>query len=416
MQQQKNIADIERKLAALANDNSLSAAAKRKQLEAELAEANYELQDTYYNRSVEDKQTALDRELEDFQTEKDAELQKWEEYLTNVEQVVADSLNVIQANASGIYDTLNQKAQEYDLTLSDSIMSPWRDGALAVSDYQNTFDTAMSSTMDQLNALKVKWQEVIDEMARAGQATVDTFNKQNASYASATQQHDIRDSYSGISKKPVSNSGNRPAINTGGNSNSGSGNITVGGKINAGNALIYANSSGGGGGQQYFKDDPIYTVLQESNGYLLVRHHSTSSGHSGWFKKSDVKAYAKGTTSAPTSGIVNIDELGEELVLRAKNGRLDYMTKGSGVVPADLTSNLMEWGKLDPTSMIEQNRPSITAPVVQNKEINIDLTYGDILHIEEFHGDDPDEIAKIVAKQFEKHTKNLNSALRKYAR
>ena len=421
MDQQKNIADIERKLAALANDNSLAAAAKRKQLEADLAEAQYELQDTFYNRSVEDKQTALDKELEDFKNEKDAELTKWEEYLDNVELVVADSLNTIQANASTIYDTLNQKAQEYDLTLSDSIMSPWKDGQLAVSDYQTTFDTAMSSTMDQLEALKNKWQELIREMARAGTETVSTINRQNEAYISATQQTSIRDT---ANKRPSSNINagnnggsfnNNPAEPSYG-SDSGSGNITVGGKINAGNATIYQSSSGSGGSSQYFRNDPIYTVIQEANGYILVRHHSLSSGYSGWFRKSDVKALASGTTSLNKSGIVNIDELGEELVIRAQNGRLTYMEKGSGVVPADLTSNLMEWGKLDPTSMIEQNRPSITAPVVQNKEVNIDLTYGDILHIDEFHGDDPDEIAKIVAKQFEKHTKDLNSALRKYAR
>jgi TP901 family phage tail tape measure protein len=402
MDQQKNIADIERKLAALANDNSMSAVAKRKQLEAELAEAQYELQDTYYNRSVEDKQTALDKELEDFQEEKDAEITKWEEYLTNVEQVVADSLNVIQANASNIYDTLSSKAQEYDLTLSESIMSPWQDGSLAVSDYQSTFDTAMSSTMDQLEALKQKWQEVINKMAEAGRVNVSNINAENANYASATQ----------TSSKPSSNNNK----NNQNNNTSAAKTITVGGKINAGNATIYSNSSGGGASTQYFKNDPIYTVLQESNGYLLVRHHSASSGYSGWFKKSDVKALASGTTGLNKSGIVNIDELGEELVIRAKNGRLTYMEKGSGVVPADLTSNLMEWGKLDPTSMIEQNRPIITAPVIQNKEVNIDLTYGDILHIEEFHGENPDEIAKIVAKQFEKHTKNLNNAIRKFAR
>ena len=381
----------------------MSAAAKKRQLEEELAIARAEQEELYYDRSVEDRQNALDKELEDFQEEKDAELTKWEEYLENVEQVVADSLNVIQANASNIYDTLNQKAQEYDLTLSESIMSPWKDGSLAVSDYQSTFDTAMSSTMDQLDALKQKWQEVINKMAEAGRVNVSNINAENANYAAATQ----------TSSKPSST--NNKNNNTNNNTSTAKA-ITVGGKINAGNAKIYSNSSGGGASTQYFKNDPIYTVLQESNGYLLVRHHNASSGYSGWFKKSDVKALASGTTGLNKSGIVNIDELGEELVIRAKNGRLTYMEKGSGVVPADLTSNLMEWGKLDPTSMIEQNRPSITAPVVQNKEVNIDLTYGDILHIEEFHGENPDEIAKIVAKQFEKHTKDLNNAIRKFAR
>lgn len=45
---------------------------------------------------------------------------------------------------------------------------------------------------------------------------------------------------------------------------------------------------------QYFASDPIYTVLDEKSGYLKVRHHKLSSGVTGWFKKSDVKAYKTG--------------------------------------------------------------------------------------------------------------------------
>ena len=400
MEQQKNIAEIERQLAALANDHSLSAAAKRKQLEAELATAQYELQDIYYNRSVEDKQTALDKELESFQAEKDAEIVKLEEYLTNVEQVVADSLTIVQANASVIGETLTGKAEEYNLTVSDAIMTPWQDGSLAVSDYQDTFDTAMSSTMDQLEALKNKWQEVIDKMAEVSEANVDAINNENEEYAKATKKEPEQvTTPEHEPEKPKEKE------------------ITVGGKINASGAKIYQYAGDKNGLNQYFKDDPIYTVLQEKNGYLLVRHHKLKSGATGWFKKSDVKAYAKGTTNLSKSGIVNIDELGEELVLRAQNGRLTYMEKGSGVVPADLTSNLMEWGKLDPTSMLEQNRPSMNVhPEIHNTEVNLSMTYGDILHIEEFNGDNPEDIAKIVAKQFEKHTKDLNNALRKFVR
>lgn len=398
-EQQKNIAEIERKLAALANDNSMSATAKRKQLEAELAEAQYELQDTYYNRSVEDKQTALDKELEDFQIEKDAELAKWDEYLTNVELVVADSLNIVQANALGVYDTLNAKAQEYDLTLSDAIMTPWQDGALAVSDYQDTFDTSMSSTMNQLELLKQSWQDVIDKMTEAAEIDMRNITKENTNYTAAEE------------KKPEPTP-EPPAPETPKEKE-----ITIGGMIDATGAKIYDYAGDTSGEGQYFGNDPIYKVLDEKNGYLLVRYHKQSSGATGWFKKSDVKAYAKGTTKLKNSGIVNIDELGEELVLRAQNGRLTYMEKGSGVIPADLTSNLMEWGKLDPSNMLEQNRPSMNVhPEIHNTEVNLSMTYGDILHIEEFKGDNPEDIAKLVAKQFEKHTKDLNNALRKFVR
>ena len=113
-----------------------------------------------------------------------------------------------------------------------------------------------------------------------------------------------------------------------------------------------------------------------------------------------------------------INELGEELVLHAgETGKLQFLSKGSGVVPADLTSNLMDWGELNPQDVLDRNRPSIGAsPEVHATEINLNIQYGDMLKIENFKGDNPDEIAKIVAKQFEKHTAQLNQSLRRYTR
>ena len=396
---QKNIADIQRKLTALSTDQSASAIAKRKKLEQELAEAKADLEEQYYDRSISDRSDALDKEQEDFENSKNKEIEKWEEYLDNIESIISDSLGIVQANASGVYDTLSAKAQEYNLTLSDAIMTPWKDGAFAVSDYQDTFDTAMSSTWDQLDSIKMKWQEIIDKMAEAAAMEIKAQQAQNNRYGSAT--------YTPPEPAQSSQPAPAPAQKT----------ISVGGQINAGSARIYSDSEGHGGGRQYYRNDPIYTVLKERNGYILVRHHSESSGYTGWFKKSDVTALAKGTKGLDKSGIVNVDELGEELVLRAQNGRLTYMEKGTGVIPADLTSNLMEWGQLDPRDMIEQNRPSVSVPSeIKNTEINLSISYGDMLHIEEFNGEDPDEIAKIVAKQFEKHTKDLNNALRRYSR
>ena len=163
--QQKNIADIERQLAAIANDTSITAMAKRKKLEAELAEAQAELQDMYYDRSVEDKKEALDKEAETFKEAKEKEIEEWEKYLEDVAKVVADSLILVQENATGVYNTLSGKAEEYNLTLSDAVISPWTQSEYAISSYQTVFDTAASATTDRLNEIKLAWQEVIDKMS-----------------------------------------------------------------------------------------------------------------------------------------------------------------------------------------------------------------------------------------------------------
>lgn len=398
MEQKKDISDIERQLAALSGDNSASARAKRKQLEAELAEANAALEETYYERSLEDKQTGLDKELETLQKEKEAELEQWEKYLEDIKTVVADTLSVVQANGFNIYDTLQEKAKEYNLTLSDHLLNPWEDGALAIDRYANNFGDAISSTTDELSKLESGWQDAIDTMDKAAGTEISTQNKENAAYGAAE--------YVPPAPKPTTPS--QPATTD---------SIKVGGKINAKGAKIYDYAGDTSGETQYFSSDPIYTVLQEKNGYLQVRWHKLSKGATGWFKKSDVKAYAKGSKKIDKDQLALIDELGEELVIHAQGGRLAYLSKGSGVVPADLTSNLMDWGELNPQDILDKNRPSVGInPAVHNTEINLNIQYGDMLRIENFKGDNPDEIAKIVAKQFEKHTKDLNNSLRKYVR
>lgn len=390
-EKQKDISDIQRRLSALSSDSSMSAMAKRKQLEAELAEAQYELEEMYYDRSVEDKQKLLDKELENFQEEKDAEIQKMEEYLDDLEKVVADSLGVVKDNASDIYNVLADKSREYSLTLSDSIMSPWKDGSLAVSEYQDTFDTAMSSTMDQLSALKNRWQEVINLMASAGAEGVASANQENNRYTS--------NSYQATTSSNTSRS------------------IVVGGKVNAGNALIYADSYGAGGSVQYYSKDPVYVVLDESNGYLKVRHHSLTSGVTGWLKKSDVKAYAKGSKGVNKDQLSLIDELGEELVLSAgKNGRLQYISKGTAIIPHDLSENLMKLGQLDPSVLLDQNRPVIGAPHVANNNIEISMDIGEVVHIDTVTNETLPNLTKAVEKQMDKYIKDLNSQIRKYVR
>lgn len=380
----KEIADIERKIQALSSDNSASARAQRAKLEAELAKAQQDLQDKYYDRSIEEQQNALDKELENFQKEKDSEVEKMEEYLEDIKQVVADSLMTVQANASGIYDTLGDKAQEYNLTLSESILTPWQDGSLAVSSYQETFDTAMSSTMDQLDALKSKWQEVIDKMAEAGNINVDNINKENANYAAAGA------SSSETSQQTKSETSSKYDTYT----------------VQHGDNLWAIAERKLGAGSRW---QEIYNLNKD----IISNPDAIQPG---WNLK--IPKYAKGTISTLKDQWAIIDELGEELQLIPDgSGRLSYMKKGTGIVPADLTSNLMEWGKLDPTNMLEQNRPQIgVSPSVINNttEIHVDASVGELLHVEHIDGSNPAEISKIVDKAWDKRMKDLNAHIRRY--
>lgn len=60
----KSITDLERQIAAMRNDDTASAIAKRKLLEEQLAESRKELEEAQYDHSIEEQENALTQELE----------------------------------------------------------------------------------------------------------------------------------------------------------------------------------------------------------------------------------------------------------------------------------------------------------------------------------------------------------------
>ena len=425
--QNKDIADLERQLAALAGDSSASARAKRAQLEAELIEARATLEDTYYNRSVDNQQTALDKELENFQDAKDKEIEGWEEYLENTELVISDSLAIIQANTDVVYQTLKDMGNEYGLSITESLTSPWKEGEYAIQSYTEKFKLNMSATVEELKALAVEFNNFITEIETSGTEAVTTVQNNATSY----QSSEYKPVTTGGSGSSSGNSGSDSS--SGGNTSGGAsypygkasetkGNIKKGAKGNDVKAIQYALNKLGYGNSGTEKVDGIFGSGTQS----AVKSFQKAMGVSAdgivgnnTRAKFKAKGYAKGTTGVEKDQWAWIDEIGEELVLGVENGRLTYLTKGSGVIPADLTSNLMEWGALDPQAVLDRSRPSIgPGPGIINNtmQINVDASVGTLLHVDEFNGDDPAEVIKIVNQALEKHTKNLNSALRKYTR
>ena len=145
-EKQKDITSIERQLAALANDNSMSGRAKRARLEAELVEAKAEMEEIYYDRSIENQQNALDKNIENFQEEKEAELEGWEKYLENINAVVADSLDAVKENTNTVLSYLTGLQTHYGLTITNTLTEPWKAGESAISSY----GTALNISLTQL--------------------------------------------------------------------------------------------------------------------------------------------------------------------------------------------------------------------------------------------------------------------------
>ena len=74
----------------------------------------------------------------------------------------------------------------------------------------------------------------------------------------------------------------------------------------------------------------------------------------------EAKKYAKGTRGVKKDQIANVDEKGEELIVRKPNeGRMTYLEKGDGVIPAKQTDNLMAIGE-DPEGWLAKGLAEVT--------------------------------------------------------
>lgn len=160
--------------------------------------------------------------------------------------------------------------------------------------------------------------------------------------------------YSGMTKAPTPSGGGSS------NSSGGSGAFSIGSRVKADpNAIIYADSYGGGGGSQYYRNDPIYTILDENNGYYLTRYHGVSGGYTGWFRKKDLTPYKTGGI-ADFTGPAWLDgtKSNPELILNARDTENFIALK-------DILSSIMDRKGL-------QNNTQSVGDMYFNIDINVD--------------------------------------------
>lgn len=130
--------------------------------------------------------------------------------------------------------------------------------------------------------------------------------------------------------------------------------------------------------------------------------------------------YAKGTLGTKRDEWAITDEswIGEEITLAAgKNGQLQYFKKGSAVMPADISANLVEWGKLDPNMMnIGHGMANLNMinNAVSKPEFN--MSFDSLVHVDHCDEGTLKDLEKMVDTKINQFTKQMNYALKGYSR
>lgn len=378
----------------MAGDNSASTIAQKKKLQAELSAAQQELEELYYNHSVEKQQEALDKSLENYQDSKDKEMEQLDESLKNEEQVISDSYATIAANTESVAQTLAEIASQYGITLSDSVTKPWLDGANAIGTYQEQLDTSMSSFTQQLETLKKMYSDLQSQADSAGKSMIDAINSNKSKTESSTYTPPTPSQPSAPSTPSAPYNGATVTVKR--------------------SATHFSRDGGNGTRMQSWVPGSDFTVYQVSGSDVLI---GRNGGYTGWVKLSDLEGYASGTKGVSKDQLAMLDELGDELVLHAgKNGRLEFLTKGTSVIPSDITENLMKLGSLDPRQVLDNNRPSIGAPHIVNNSMEINMQIAEVVHIDHADNSSIPDITKAVQNQIDAYMSKVNSSLRRYTR
>ena len=111
-----------------------------------------------------------------------------------------------------------------------------------------------------------------------------------------------------------------------------------------------------------------------------------------------------------------VDELGPELQLVPDgSGRLSYITRGTSVIPHDLSEKLVDLA-LDPTKVLDQSRPVIGAPHITTNNMEVSLKINEVVHIEHADSNSIQDITSAVQKQMDQYMKNVNQSLKRFAR
>lgn len=438
----KNIAELERKIVALSGSTNKSDIAERRKLEQQLIESRQTLNDTYYDHAKDAQNEALDAEQQAYETAMTTMVEKMRISLEEATTDMAAFLDSVTIAVSMNAETVLEKYRDTEVPLNDAITNPWEEAAEKVAKYggdatrlmdvwkadgyfaefksaastnlsspwsagttaANTFkssvDTVMSNVVSNIatnvetasGELSKLYQQIKDTEARAATAAANIAASNAASTASTSSGYTQPSSTSKKSMHHVQSTTKE---------------IILGSQ-----SFVDSNTKTIDGTKYYLSSNGFYYKISD-----LKKRKYDGGRTTGWAipaYTSGYSYYAKGTMGTTSDQWMLTDELGDELVMYATpEGTLSYARVGTTVIPADITQNLVEWGKLNPNMM---NMPNATPNInminnaVNKPEFNFNVDK--FLHCDNVTQDSLPELKQFVKTEMNNLVKSMNYAIK----
>ena len=439
--QAKDMAALERRIASLSGSTNAADIAERRKLEAQLYESRESLNDTYYDHAKDAQNEALDAEASAYE---ETMTKMVEGMRTSLEQATED-MTVFLDNVTTIVSlnagTILTEYQNTGLELDPALTTPWVNAKNAVGDYsgdalalmntwaENGFLTTFSATVE--DSLKSPWvagsnaansfeNSVNDVMENVVDAIATNVQTASTELSALYQQILDTEKRAASSNITVSNDNSSSSNNKGGYTQK---QYHTTATLKVGSYTLTSTKSGTTKNEaetaarqdiakQYEQMHDKRGVSEEQYTKLWNKTYKDKIAYSTSY-------YAKGTAGTSKDQLAIVDELGPELILHANptTGRLEYLTKGSGVVTADATAELMKLADIGVDGLMMPKFDSginMMANYITKPEFKIDIE--EFVHVDKVDQDTLPKLEAMMDRKINDFGKALNYSIKRFAR
>ena len=164
-EKQKNITTLQKKIAALSTATSGAELAQRLQLEKDLADAQKDLYDTQYEHNIEQQKNALNDAYDAYEKEKNDEMDELDSNLAAQEKAINKYLSEVKANYKTAYKVLTQYGDEYNLSATEDLTTPWESGSSAANLCADAIGDAVANINYEISNIDISpLEELISAM------------------------------------------------------------------------------------------------------------------------------------------------------------------------------------------------------------------------------------------------------------
>lgn len=356
-EQTEEIASLEKQMTAYSGDDSEEAKQKIQQIKVELESARQDLQETEYDKFVDDTSALLDNLYNEYELILNTRLDNVDALL----QQVIDSINIaagadgaivsalgsegsiaiaVGNNATSIKTTLESEAKNVGITLSNAMNSIWNSGdgnaKSILTMYGEDFKSKSTTINATLNSIKASVNSMVSTMNKQASAKVtsnktSTSAKKNPTVKTTTQK-----------------------------SSGGDGKPKVGDKVKFVSGQYYYDSEGKKPLGSYKQGGYVYITKINSSSWATHPYHISTGnklgdGDLGWLKLSQISGYATGKKKLFGDELAWTQENGKEFIVRPSDGAiLTPIAKGDSVLTSAASRNIWNMAN-SPAEFIRDN-------------------------------------------------------------